>query len=723
MEEEQSSPPPNATGPSGNVPPVSLDEEALQEILLTVAGEQDPPCFGNWGCVRGFPTQDIEDAFCASLALPQLRGLVIMSCAGCLLFLISASRFVTGTSQHVGIYEELVAFLVTPIYGLGSISGFGTSLWWWNEATRQRNSIRAMILMQNLAMLVNGVVLLLAYNHRQAVSTDGFLDPMASAILYLFPLCAAILFKSPVYQCTGMAVCFLVSFAVNSSLDSVTIAFTTIGVLAVNGIILFAAQDSRQVFISRLNTIHFQARSQTQAVLLQQNEIDAYKSRVEQDKITLAQKSETAAYRRAVARMAHDLQTPIAAMRSGLNMISRKAPSAYDKQDTATHVNMSNSVQPSELTATNDMSQADTSFILSTIMAANRWCEMFVDDGIRELKMLNGGAQAFVCQPVFQSVRSMVEETVTVLASSKQFANAVKFELDIAPLVPPIVELDACGRRMLMNLMSNACRNTEVGLIHVDVRPEFAQPELELLRFTVTDTGCGIEDELKPQLFEPFISNGGGIGLGMYMVKEQSEALGGRCGHTDNPTGNGSVFFFSIPFTAIADKSSEHLVDSNGPNAKLEQVILVTESPERNSEHPILLVDDNIQLLHLCAMELDFEGWLVNTAHGAQEALELMKANIYSMILCDLNMPHKNGTELCIEFREWELENTTRSTPQAIFAMTGFTDEDVVEKCMAAGMQGVVQKPLDATKLTNCLAQCSNACDRNGPQTNITVAT
>ena len=487
-------------------------------------------------------------------------------------------------------------------------------------------------------------------------------------------------------------------------MDAPGVTLFVIAFVAVIGIVIFAAQGSRREFVSRLNTIHFQARQ------------------AEAEQAAHVHMRETAAYRKAVSRMAHDLQTPIAAIRSGLHMILQGTPEV-GMHDDATDPNASNSVIASGSTAITDMHQADIPYILRTIVAANHWCELFVDDYIREMKMLNGGNQSFVPQTVLQSVMSMVEETVAVLASGQQLANAVKFGLSIDPLVPATVQLDACIRRMLMNLISNACRSTQVGSIHVDVRLE---PKKQgFLRFTVTDTGCGIKDDHKAQLFEPFVSNSdhNGIGLGIFMVKEQSEALGGWCGHSHNPEGNGAVFFFSIPFAPSADDSSEHMAMTEAdalvqcvPVPTSVPFPLVSDSCHADSRQNVLLVDDNIPLLQLCSMELNLDGWNVTTAHGAEEALHLMKSNLYSVVLTDIRMPHKGGIELCMEYRKWELECTTRTTQQAIFAITGLKDADMVKKCMSAGMQGVVQKPLNAAKLIGCFDAMSKCTPVTGGQ-------
>ena len=183
---------------------LSVDEEALHEILMKVAGDQEPPCFNNWSLMWGFHTRDMEDAFSASLALPQLRGLAMILCAAVLLFLVCVSRIITGSSQHQGVYKSLVDFLVTPMYGLFSIAAFITCLYGWNDATRYRRLIHAMVCVSSMGMTINGIVLLLAYAHRMNHAEDMLNMnnyQLAGLILHLFPICSGIVLKVPVYQC------------------------------------------------------------------------------------------------------------------------------------------------------------------------------------------------------------------------------------------------------------------------------------------------------------------------------------------------------------------------------------------------------------------------------------------------------------------------------------------------------------------------------------------
>jgi CheY-like chemotaxis protein len=135
------------------------------------------------------------------------------------------------------------------------------------------------------------------------------------------------------------------------------------------------------------------------------------------------------------------------------------------------------------------------------------------------------------------------------------------------------------------------------------------------------------------------------------------------------------------------------------PNGPLHDAGPTSRPASRRVE--LLLVDDSSYNLELCAIDLNLSGYPITIARGATEALHLMKRNEYTVVFCGLNMPHKSGTQMTIEFREWEMQN--RTTIQPIYAMTGFEDDANTRKCLEAGMQGVLLRPLNKEKVAAVL--------------------
>ena len=130
------------------------------------------------------------------------------------------------------------------------------------------------------------------------------------------------------------------------------------------------------------------------------------------------------------------------------------------------------------------------------------------------------------------------------------------------------------------------------------------------------------------------------------MLKEQSEALGGCCNFANNPSG-GAIFSFSVPFSVVssldASLALEGTIDFKDK--------MTDPSPEAKS---VLLIDNVLVLLKMTSMALELEGYVVTIAQGAAEGLKLMQTHVYTIVLCDLRMPHKNGYEAARELRAWE---------------------------------------------------------------------
>ena len=90
--------------------------------------------------------------------------------------------------------------------------------------------------------------------------------------------------------------------------------------------------------------------------------------------------------------------------------------------------------------------------------------------------------------------------------------------------------------------------------------------------------------------------------------------------------------------------------------------------------------------------------WQVETAPGPTEAMVMMQRQTYGLVLCDFKMTNQNGAELTAEFREWELVNRPGAPMQKIQLVTAYEcDEQLRQLCKAAGVTGVLQKPLDFT--------------------------
>jgi len=303
----------------------------------------------------------------------------------------------------------------------------------------------------------------------------------------------------------------------------------------------------------------------------------------------------------------------------------------------------------------------------------------------------------------------------------------VEYVVAVDPEIGEIVYCDLnCITRNLMNLVSNAAKQTAQGSITVEMTLEHQRAYIELV---VRDTGVGVADEIKQSVFEPFVSMDDSTGLGLFVVRIQSEALGGSCGIRDNPAGPGAEVWFRVPYITTErdaiigprgrlhrelsdpDEGINVFGDVDGGDKPV--ALRVGEGNTRadssaNGEatthvQSILLIDDNLSLLQVHAAELTQAGCTVTTALGGIQGLEFLKLKIYSLVLTDVKMPTLNGDELVAAFRHWESHNRPQAQQQTFYAMSAYTNQNVLERCQLVGMKGVVAKPLSIGNVVELL--------------------
>ena len=293
-------------------------------------------------------------------------------------------------------------------------------------------------------------------------------------------------------------------------------------------------------------------------------------------------------------------------------------------------------------------------------------------------------------------VRPLLDEVASVLAESAR-ARGVSLEVSCDESVPVSLSGDPTRlSQVLSNLLSNAVKFTDDGAVTASVTATSEADRTELL-VRVCDTGIGIAPEQATGLFAPFTQADssttrlyGGTGLGLAISKEIVEALGGQISYAPNEP-HGSVFTFTASFS----NALLHLEDTTGagPEAAVDAEVA--------GDRRVLVVEDNEVNQMVATGLLEAMGYTVEVAGDGVIALEVLTQRSFDAILMDVQMPHLDGYAATRALRAREGDG--RRTP--VIAMTAAAIEGERERCLDAGMDDFLTKPVDAGALATALTQ------------------
>jgi two-component system CheB/CheR fusion protein len=301
--------------------------------------------------------------------------------------------------------------------------------------------------------------------------------------------------------------------------------------------------------------------------------------------------------------------------------------------------------------------------------------------------------------PVPFSLRQCVSD-----AGRSLWAQARKRSLDFSttvdPDVPDTLEGDPLRlRQVLMNLLGNAIKFTASGSVHLRVeRTNTWPPEKICLHFSVTDTGIGIAPEKLRIIFEPFrqadgstTRQFGGTGLGLAISNKLVKQMNGRL-WVESVPGKGSTFHF----TTLLNLSLK---------ARVFEASAIKIDPEKDARAlSILLVEDNPVNQKLASTLLRKQGHRVETAENGREAVARTGLERFDLILMDVQMPEMDGMDATAAIRAREQESGGHVP---IFAMTAHAMTGDRERCLSAGMDGYLSKPIHMQELIKVLSAVS----------------
>jgi len=274
----------------------------------------------------------------------------------------------------------------------------------------------------------------------------------------------------------------------------------------------------------------------------------------------------------------------------------------------------------------------------------------------------------------------------------------VQLSYSIAQDVPPFLIADRTRlRQILFNLIGNALKFTDNGEIAVSIKLiEKSNTENLNVSWSVSDTGIGIPENVGDKLFEPFTRIEGkdyrkrkGTGLGLSIVKQLVTQMGGSVFLKKNEP-KGTTFTFRIPTGVcenqdVTQKQTSLPPPLTGPQRRLSTLIVEDE--------PI-----NQQILKAILTKLGHKTSVVSDGYNAIDLLATMD---FDVILMDIQMPLLDGLETTRIIRSAKNSAKTKNVP--IIALTAYAMAGDKEKCIEAGMDYYLSKPVDVKALAKIL--------------------
>jgi PAS domain S-box-containing protein len=356
-----------------------------------------------------------------------------------------------------------------------------------------------------------------------------------------------------------------------------------------------------------------------------------------------------------LAMLAHELRGPLAPLRSGLHIIQRTAQYEPTLQSTVEMM---------------DRQMRQLVRLVDDLLDINR-----ITSGKLELRreplMLTA-----VVQSAIEACRSQIEEKEHTLELDIR-SHDLRVDGDFARL-----------SQVFSNLLSNAAKYTDHGgRIRVTV-----DADADRAIVSVQDNGIGIPPDALERVFEMFTQlpahkqyTGGGLGIGLSLVRELVRMHGGTVHASSRGVGEGSVFTLRLPrMPVVVPPQSQQASALPAPEAK----------------HRILIADDNIDAARSLALLLGLDGHDVRTAVDGREAIDVAREFKPRVILMDIGMPNLDGLEATRRIRAEPWGKDIK-----IVALTGWGQDVDRQRSSEAGADGHLIKPVDNATLMDLLAR------------------
>lgn len=381
--------------------------------------------------------------------------------------------------------------------------------------------------------------------------------------------------------------------------------------------------------------------------------------------LTLAKERAEAANRvkmEFIANMSHDIRTPLSGV-VGLSKLLESTPLNPQQQQYAQWINESGEQLLSLLNSILDVVSSE-----------------------------NGGEQDVRLETF--DLRQCIYEIVQ-LERPTSVLKGINLRINIDDNVPFLVIADRTKlHRILLNLLGNAIKFTQVGNVDVDVNVLARECTRVQLRFSVVDTGIGIPEDIQHNVFERFYRASpsykgvyAGHGVGLHIAQSYAKLLGGQI-ELESKENIGTKAYFDL----LLDLGQENkpVIQSSIPivRDKLSQPVLTPDS----AEPLLLLIEDNAIARRMLEAIITQAGYRFMSAADAEHALALVKSLHFDVIITDIGLPGMSGYELTQHIRNWEL--LAKKPPIPIVGLTAHALTEAKNECLRSGMNDVLVKPI-----------------------------
>ncbi|TGL46142.1 PAS domain-containing sensor histidine kinase [Leptospira meyeri] len=353
-----------------------------------------------------------------------------------------------------------------------------------------------------------------------------------------------------------------------------------------------------------------------------------------------------------------------------------------------------------ELLLTTNLTSDQREYVQNAISSAHGLLGIIND--ILDFSKIEAGK--LVLNEVTSSLEQIINDSLGVL-KWKANEKGIDLKLEVGLELPKIILVDATRlRQILINLLGNAVKFTEIGGVVLKVSAAQVSPQKTKLEFIITDTGIGISEEQKSHLFQSFWqgeSNStrryGGTGLGLRITKSLLDLMGGEI-EVQSKLGVGTEFRFVIECSSEGQTPNQTVALEN----ELDKDFVSNRNhPKLNQISPkILVVEDNEMnrnLLKRMILKYIPKAKIVEAVDGL-EGVRFFRDLIPDLVFMDVQMPNMDGLEAVTEIRK---QPSGHSVP--IVALTAGALYEERKKCFDVGMDQFLTKPIDILALNQIL--------------------